>query len=96
MSQETALERAQGAADTAKTGVAVSITGIAGPGGGTAEKPVGLVYIGCSVQKHVTVREYRFDGNRSIVRESAVSAALTLVRQCMLEQLAAQKEEAHQ
>ena len=42
-----------------------SVTGIAGPGGGgTAEKPVGLVYIGCAVNGEVTVREYRFTGNR--------------------------------
>ncbi len=94
VSQETALEMAQGAAGAAKTEVAVSVTGIAGPGGGTAEKPVGLVYIGCSVQQHVTVREYRFNGNRAIVRESAVSAALTLARQCMLERLAAKEETA--
>ena len=93
VSQETALEMALGAAQRAKTEVSVSVTGIAGPGGGTDEKPVGLVYIGCCVKGHAAAREYRFDGNRAIVRESAVSAALTLVRQCVLERLALERDE---
>ena len=62
-----------------------SITGIAGPDGGTARKPVGLVYIGCSVQGHTIAQEYRFSGNREKIRDNAVSAALTLTRRCILE-----------
>lgn len=65
--------------------VAVSISGVAGPDGGTEEKPVGLVYIACSVCGVVTVREYRFSGTRSKIRESAVAAALILMRRCILE-----------
>ena len=56
------------AAPTANPDVAVAVTGIAGPDGGTEEKPVGLVYIGCSVKGEVTVKEYHFSGTRSQIR----------------------------
>ena len=85
VSPETAQEMAKGAARAAHADVAVSITGIAGPDGGTQDKPVGLVYIGCSVQGKVTVKKYQFFGNRNKVRESTVAAALTLLRKCVLE-----------
>lgn len=85
VSPETAREMAEGAACTAKSDVAVSVTGIAGPDGGTEEKPVGLVYIGCSVKGKVTVKKYQFSGSRSKIRESAVAAALTLLRKCVLD-----------
>ena len=84
-STQTAKEMASGALAAAKADVAVSITGIAGPDGGTARKPVGLVYIGCSVQGHTIAQEYRFSGNREKIRDNAVSAALTLTRRCILE-----------
>ena len=63
-----------------RSDVAVSITGIAGPDGGTREKPVGLVYIAVSVKGAMRVEEYHFTGNRMKIRESAVVAALTLLR----------------
>lgn len=85
VSRQTAEEMAKGAALFMKADVAVAVTGLAGPDGGTEEKPVGLVYIACSVKGTVTVREYRFSGSRSRVRESAVSAALALMRRCILE-----------
>lgn len=85
VSRQTAEEMAKGLAFLAKSDVAVSITGLAGPDGGTEEKPVGLVYIACSVKGQVTVKEYHFAGNRMAVRAAAVSAALVLVRSCMLE-----------
>ena len=65
--------------------VAVALTGIAGPDGGTKEKPVGLVYIACSVKGKVTVKEFYFKGSRTKVREVATTAALILMRRCMLE-----------
>lgn len=65
--------------------VTVGITGIAGPTGGSEEKPVGLVYIACSVFGKTQIVKYQFIGNRSRVRESAVSAALVLIRQCILD-----------
>ena len=75
----------KGAAASSKADVAVAITGIAGPDGGSEEKPVGLVYIGCSVCGRVKVKEYHFSGNRNKIRENSVIAALTLMRQCILE-----------
>lgn len=84
MSRQTAQEMALGAADAAKADAALSVTGIAGPGGGTEEKPVGLVYIGCAVHGEVTVREYRFTGNREKNRDYAVVRALTLLREALM------------
>lgn len=85
VSAKTAEEMAKGAALATKSDVAVALTGIAGPDGGTKEKPVGLVYIGCCVKNKVTVKEYHFKGNRGKVREAATSAALGLMRSCILE-----------
>ncbi len=85
VSAQTAEEMARGLNFLSKGDVAVSITGIAGPDGGTEEKPVGLVYIACSVKGDVTVKEYHFSGNRQTIREATVSAALTLMRSCILE-----------
>ena len=85
VSPKTAEEMAKGAAVFAKADVAVAVTGIAGPGGGTEEKPVGLVYIACNVKGEITVKKYRFSGNRGKIRESAAAAALTLMRSCILE-----------
>lgn len=85
VSARTAEEMAKGAAIATKADVAVALTGIAGPGGGTKEKPVGLVYISCNVKGKVAVKEYHFKGNRNKVREAATSAALSLMRSCILE-----------
>lgn len=85
VSEQTAEEMAKGAAFLLKADVAVAVTGLAGPDGGTEEKPVGLVYIACSVKGKITVKKYQFSGSRSKVRDSAVSAALTLMRSCILE-----------
>lgn len=85
VSSQTAKEMAKGAATISKADVGVAITGIAGPDGGTKEKPVGLVYIACNVKGNITVQEYGFKGNRTKIREGAVSAALKLMRTCILE-----------
>ncbi len=85
VSDKTAKEMAKGAILTTGSDVAVSITGIAGPDGGTKEKPVGLVYIAVSVKGNMRVEEYHFTGNRMKIRESAVVAALTLLRTSILE-----------
>ena len=83
VSKKTAKEMALGALKAAKADIAVATTGIAGPGGGTEEKPVGLVYIACAVGKKVTVKKCQFDGSRSEVRKSTVETALTLVKECL-------------
>lgn len=85
VSEQTAGEMAKGVAALCKADVAVAITGIAGPDGGTEEKPVGLVYIACDVKGKLTVKRHHFSGNRSKVRESAAAAALALLRSCILE-----------
>lgn len=85
VSAAVAGEMAKGTALFSKADVTVAITGIAGPDGGTEEKPVGLVYIACNVKGTITVEEFHFTGNRNKVRESSVSAALGLMRKCILE-----------
>ncbi len=84
VSAETAAEMAKGAAKAAGAKAAVSVTGIAGPGGGSEKKPVGLVYVGCSVNGNVRTEEFRFTGNRAKNREYAVVRALTLLREELL------------
>lgn len=85
VSEQIAKEMAKTAATLARTDVSVSTTGIAGPDGGTPDKPVGLVYIGCNVCGRVTVKECHFHGTREKIRESTVSAALFLMRECILQ-----------
>lgn len=85
VSEETAREMALGAQKHAKAEVAVAVTGIAGPGGGTPEKPVGLVYVACAVKERVWVRRYWFGGDRTKNRENTVTVALALARNCILE-----------
>ncbi len=85
VSEQTAKEMAKGCAQTSKADVTVSTTGIAGPDGGSEDKPVGLVYIGCSVCGKTRVNKYNFDGDRTEIRSKAASAALALLRMCVLE-----------
>lgn len=85
VSPETAREMAIGGAFAADCDACVAVTGIAGPEGGTEEKPVGLVYIATYVKDKVTVKKYQFKGNREKVREMAVVRALDLLRRSILE-----------
>lgn len=84
VSEQTAREMAEGCADTAGSDAALAITGIAGPDGGTAEKPVGLVYISCHYKGKTYVQELRLNGNRAKIREQAAAKALILLRDCMV------------
>lgn len=86
VSAQTAKEMAEGAYKETKANVTVSVTGLAGPSGGTREIPVGTVYIGCCIDGKTVVKEFHFSGNRSKIRESAVIAALNLIRTCILEE----------
>ena len=79
VSEQTAGEMAVGAAKSAKAEVGLSTTGIAGPGGGTLEKPVGLVYVGCYINEETYVKECRFQGTREENRKAAVEAVLELL-----------------
>ena len=85
VSAETAKEMADGARRVAEADFALSVTGIAGPSGGTIDKPVGLVYIGCSSKKDTRVIRNVFDGDRDAVREQAVVHALALLKEALLE-----------
>lgn len=84
VSEQTAMEMVQGAAAQAGAQAALATTGIAGPDGGTEEKPVGLVYIGCYVNGVTVIEEHRFAGERAQVRSMAVEAALSLLEQALL------------
>lgn len=85
VSANTAIEMAEGVVHATSSDTAIAITGLAGPDGGTDEKPVGLVYIACYVNNKTTVREYHFKGNRQKIREYTVVSALDLLRRCILE-----------
>jgi PncC family amidohydrolase len=78
VSHETAREMVSGACQLLTTPCAISVTGIAGPGGETQNKPVGLVYIGIAINNHIESFECHFTGNRQTVRESTVIEALSL------------------
>ena len=79
VSEETAREMSYGARRVLGVDFAVSVTGIAGPGGGTAEKPVGLVYISVASSDRHTVTKNLFSGSREDVRLQTVAKALTLL-----------------
>ena len=84
VSAECAAEMLQGAAEQFQVPCSISVTGIAGPDGGTAEKPVGLVYIGVKCFDQVLVKEYRFRGSRAQVRERTAAVALNTLRRMLL------------
>lgn len=85
VSAETAADMAESAARTAGTDAAVSVTGVAGPGGGTKECPVGLVFLGCSLRGRTVTARHRFDGDRMEVRRAAAAEALLLLKKCLEE-----------
>jgi len=85
VSEEVAREMSQGARDSFHAEVGVSNTGIAGPGGATPNKPVGLFYISLSTPDRTLVQRFVFDGDRESNRSKAEDAALLLVRDYLLQ-----------
>lgn len=79
VSPEVALAMASGACGAARTDIALAITGIAGPAGGTAEKPVGLVYIALATPAGAEVKRFLFEGDRTEIRRQAVVKALSFL-----------------
>ena len=79
VSGEVALEMVEGAAAKSKADVAISATGIAGPDGGTLDKPVGLLYIGLSFHGKVTIHEFYLQGNREENRWKTVEEGFKLL-----------------
>lgn len=86
VSKETAVEMASGIRKVAPSVYGLSATGIAGPGGATGEKPVGLVYIAFVSPQQSIWRELRLKGSREEIREQTVDAALSLIFDCMREE----------
>lgn len=85
VSREVAEAMAKGMRDRAGVSVALSVTGIAGPGRATDTKPVGLVYIGLDGGRGaVMTKEFRFHGDRSVIRQRAAQAALDLLRRWLI------------
>jgi nicotinamide-nucleotide amidase len=81
VSQEVAGLMAAGALQRSEAGIAVAVTGVAGPGGGSAEKPVGLVWFGLAVRDRDVRTEHRvFPGDRAAIRAATVAHALALIR----------------
>lgn len=84
VSKQTAVEMAKGAQNNFKSNIAISVTGIAGPGGGSSQKPVGTVWIGLAADKNVSATLIEFgDIGRNRVRDNAVLEALKLLKQSL-------------
>lgn len=84
VSRETAIEMVSGALARYGASMAVAVTGIAGPGGGTADKPVGTVWIGWKRRGGYAQAElFHFDGDREAVRRQTVAAALRGIRKIL-------------
>ena len=83
VSEECAYAMADGLSQQTKAQVCICSTGIAGPGGGTKEKPVGLVYLSCKVLDRITVKKCLFKGTRTEIRKAATEAAFSLAYDCL-------------
>ena len=81
VSPQTAVEMAEGALENSQAKVAVSVTGVAGPGGGTPQKPVGLVHIGFAIRGGIAQsKAFNFNGgNRQEIRLQTTRAALQIL-----------------
>ncbi|AKL94125.1 competence damage-inducible protein A [Clostridium aceticum] len=86
VSKETAAEMAEGVAKAANTDIGVSITGIAGPTGGTKEKPVGLIYAGTYIKGKVYTKELFFKGDRQKLRNFAATQTLCWLRWMLIQE----------
>jgi nicotinamide-nucleotide amidase len=84
VSEEVAREMAQGIRRRARTDIGIGITGIAGPGGGSEEKPVGLVYIGMATESGCETRKFRLPGDRMMIRHLSAQAALDMIRRMLI------------
>ncbi|MDH5266868.1 MAG: CinA family protein [Candidatus Bathyarchaeota archaeon] len=84
VSSETSKEMAQGVRREIGTDIGLASTGIAGPGGGTSEKPVGLVYIGLAIKGALISKKYVFHGNRDENKKSFSDAALSTLEKYLL------------
>lgn len=81
VSEATVLEMAQGALTYSHAQISIAISGIAGPSGGSVEKPVGTVWIGWALPERIFAIQFLFTGDRAAIREQAVYAALQQLKQ---------------
>jgi len=89
VSLQTAMEMANGALDAFEADIAISITGIAGPNGGTKDKPVGTVWIGIAHKSlKPDTRRFVFPGDRDSVRQLSAQAAIQIATQCLTQHIA--------
>ena len=84
VSEPTALEMARGARRVLGADLAISVTGIAGPGGGMPDKPVGLTWIALSARDHDEARSFVWEGDRAAVKAQSAEAALRMVVEYLL------------
>ena len=84
VSPQTAEQMARGVRQRTGADIGLSVTGIAGPGGGSEEKPVGLVYLGLSINETTRSRKLQVPGERKFVRLRTVRAGLDWVRRALL------------
>ena len=84
VSRETVIEMVSGALVNSGASVAVAVTGIAGPGGGSADKPVGTVHLGLAFRGAVSDRLCRFYGSRRQIQEKTAQTAIDMVRRALL------------
>lgn len=91
VSRETALDMAAGALARSRAGIALAVTGIAGPGGGSAEKPVGLVWFGLAMNDRQVIAERRLfeDRGRAFIRQETVRTALKMALAALREDVQA-------
>jgi len=80
VSEEVARAMAEGALQRSQATLSVAVTGVAGPGGGSAEKPVGLVHLACARGDQVAHQQMNYDGDRSAVRLATVETAISMMR----------------
>ena len=80
VSPETAFEMAKNIRELFKTDIGASVTGIAGPGGGSEKKPVGTVFIGVSDKNKTEVQKFNFSGTRTEIKNKSVDAALKMIK----------------
>ena len=84
VSSRVAIDMAVGAKRMGRTSIGLSVTGIAGPGGGSKEKPVGTVFFGLSLDNDDSFEEHHFDGSREDIRRLSMQAALDLLRRKLI------------
>ena len=83
VSEETAREMSANVRKLFSTDIGIGITGIAGPGGGSSEKPVGTVYISVATKDNVSVKKFNFSGSRTEIKNKSVQAAFEMLEKIL-------------